>query len=109
MLDEDVNVMIALVDCPGVSLVFSLSQVIVMGPLAVVGFQLLVEIFNVNDVPVPVFLTYTVLVRLFPGVISPQLIVERLLVQLLSEYRLKFGVTFIEPLEDKLVLTEIAP
>ena len=46
---------------------------------------------------------------LLPGVIEPQLIAERLLVQLLSEYRLKFGVTFIEPLEDKLVLTEIAP
>jgi hypothetical protein len=57
MLDEDVNVMTALVDCPGVSRVPSLSQLIVMGPFEVVGFQLLVEIFNVNDVPVPVFLT----------------------------------------------------
>ena len=57
MLDEEVNVITAIVDCPGVSLVLSLSQLIVMGPFAVVGFQLLVEIFNVNDVPVPVFLT----------------------------------------------------
>ena len=57
MLEEDVNVMTAAVDCPGVSLVPSLSQLIVIGPFAVVGFQLLVEILNVNDVPVPVFLT----------------------------------------------------
>jgi|NGEPerStandDraft_4_1074533.scaffolds.fasta_scaffold62461_1 hypothetical protein len=57
MLDEDVNVMTALVDCHGVSLVLSLSQLIVMGPFAVVGFQVFVERLNVNDVPVPVFLT----------------------------------------------------
>ncbi len=109
MLEEDANVMTALVDCPGRIRAPSLSQLIVMGPFAVVGFQLLVEIFNVRDVPVPVFLTYTVLVMLLPGVISPQSIAERLLVPLLSVNRPKFGVTFIEPVEDKRVLTEIAP
>ena len=46
---------------------------------------------------------------LLPGVIEPQLIAERGVLQLLSEYRLKFGVTFIEPLVDKLWLTEMAP
>lgn len=57
MLDEEVNVITAVVDCPGVSLVLSLSQLIVIGPFAVVGVQVLVEMLNVNDVPVPVFLT----------------------------------------------------
>lgn len=57
MLDEEVNVITAIVDCPGVSLVLSLSQLIVIGPFAVVGFQVFVERLNVNDVPVPVFLT----------------------------------------------------
>jgi hypothetical protein len=57
MLDEEVNVITAVVDCPGVSLVLSLSQLIVIGPFAVVGFQVFVERLNVNDVPVPVFLT----------------------------------------------------
>ena len=56
MLDEEVNVIVAVVDCPGVSFVSSLFQLIVMGPFAVVGVQLLVEMFNVSDVPVPVFL-----------------------------------------------------
>ena len=57
MLDEDINFMTAAVDCPGVSFVPSLSQLTVMGPFAVIGVQLLVEILNVNEVPVPVFLT----------------------------------------------------
>ena len=57
MLDEDVNFITAAVDCPGVSRVPPWSQLIVMGPFALDGFQLLVEILNVNDVPVPVFLT----------------------------------------------------
>ena len=57
MLDEDANVITALIDCPGKIRMPSLSQLIDIGPFAVAGFQLLVEIFNVNDVPVPVFLT----------------------------------------------------
>ena len=57
MLDEDDSVMTAVVDCPGESLVPSLSQLIVIGPFAKVGFQLLVERLKVNDVPVPMFLT----------------------------------------------------
>ena len=85
MFDEDINFITAVVDCPGVSLVPSLSQLTVMGPFAVIGVQLVVEILNVNEVPVPVFLTYTVLVWLLPGVIVPQSMVERLIVQLLSE------------------------
>lgn len=46
---------------------------------------------------------------LLPGVSAPQSIAERAVVQPLSEYNPKFGVTFTEPLEDKLLLTEIAP
>ena len=109
MFDDDVNFITAAVDCPGVSSVPAWSQLIVMGPFALDGFQLLAEILNVSDVPVPVFLTYTVLVWLLPGVIVPQSIVERLVVQPLSEYSPKFGVTFIEPLVDKLLFTDIAP
>ena len=109
MLDDEANVITAVVDCPGVSLVPSLSRLKVINPFAVVGFQVFVERLNVNDVPVPMFLTYTVLVMLSPGVIEPQSIAERGVLQLLSEYNPKFAVTVTEPFEDKLLLTEIAP
>jgi hypothetical protein len=57
MLDEEVNVITAVVDCPGAILVPSLSQLIAMGPFALVGVQVFVERLNVSDVLVPVFLT----------------------------------------------------
>jgi hypothetical protein len=57
MLEEAVNVITAAVDWPGESLSPSLAQLKVTGPFAFVGFQLLVDILNANEVPVPVFLT----------------------------------------------------
>jgi hypothetical protein len=87
----------------------SLSQLKVTGPFALVGFQLLVDMLNVNDVPEPVFLTYSVLVTVLPGVMVPQSMVDRLFVHALSEYILRFGVTVIEPLEDKVLRTLSAP
>ena len=57
MLAEDVNFITAATDCPGASRVPSWSQLIVMGPFAIDGFQVFVEILNVNEVPFPVFLT----------------------------------------------------
>jgi len=57
MLDDAVSVIVDAVDCPGVSIVPSLFHVMVKGPFALVGFQLLVERFSVSDTPLPVFLT----------------------------------------------------
>jgi len=109
MLEETVKVITAAVDCPGESLVPSLFQLILMDPFAPVGFQLLVDILNVNEVPVPVFLTYIVLVTELPGVIVPQSIVERLFVHALFEYIPRFAVAVISPVEDRVLLTLRAP
>jgi hypothetical protein len=57
MLEDTDSVIVAAVDCPDASKLPSLSQVIVNGPLAFVGFQLLVAILSVNETPPPVFLT----------------------------------------------------
>ncbi len=54
--EDTVSVSTAEVDCPAVRLVPALFQVIVIGPLAEVGFQFDVDILSVN-VTVPVFLT----------------------------------------------------
>ena len=105
ILDEAVKVITATVDCPGESLVLSLSQLKVIGPFALVGFQLLADRLNVNEVPVPVFLTYTVLVTVLPSVIAPQSMDDRLFVHALSEYKPRFGVAVIEPFEIKSCLS----
>ena len=57
MLDETVMVITAAVDIPGARLVPPLFQLMVIGPFALVGVQLLVDMLNVNETPVPVFLT----------------------------------------------------
>ena len=108
MLDETVMVNTAAVDAPGASLVPSWSQLKVIYSLAPVGVQLLVDILNVNETPVPMFLTYTVLVTVLPDVIVPQSMDVMLVVHWLSEYTPRFGVTVIEPLEDKFWLA-VAP
>ena len=56
MLDETVRVRVAAVDCPGESLVPSWFHVMVIGPFALAGLQLLVVIFRVSGRPLPVFL-----------------------------------------------------
>ena len=57
MLDVAVSVIAAAVDCPGVSVVPSLFQVMAKGPFAFAGLQLLVAMLSVNVTPAPVFLT----------------------------------------------------
>ncbi len=57
MLDETLRVITAALDCPGASLVPSLSHAIVIGPLALAGVQLIAVRLRVNETPVPVFLT----------------------------------------------------
>jgi hypothetical protein len=109
MLEDTLSVNTATVDIPGVSFVPSLFQVRVIGPLALVGFQLLVVMFSVNDTPLPVFLTYTVLFTLPPGVSAPQSIDVTLMVQALSEYMPMFADIEIEPEELKVLFTETAP
>jgi hypothetical protein len=56
MVGDMVNVMVAAVDWPGLSLVPVLSIDTVIGPLAFAGFQF--EVVNPNDnyMPLPVFL-----------------------------------------------------
>ena len=56
MLDETVRVIVAVVTCPGVSTVFCLFHVIVIGPLALDGFQFEVAMLNESETPFPVFL-----------------------------------------------------
>ena len=56
MLEDTVSVSVAAVDCPGASTVPCWFQVTVKGPLAVVGFQLLVVILSVNEADPCVFL-----------------------------------------------------
>jgi hypothetical protein len=56
MLEDTDSVIVAAVDCPDVRVVPLLFQVIVSGPLALVGFQLLAAMLSVKEDP-PVFLT----------------------------------------------------
>jgi hypothetical protein len=56
MLEDTVRVRVAAVDCPGWSLVPSLSHVMVIGPFALGGFQLLVVMLRVSARPLLVFL-----------------------------------------------------
>ena len=85
MVGDVVNVSTAAVDWPGVSLVPAWFHVMVIGPLALVGFQLEVVMLSDRDTPVPVFLMYIVRVMVPPGVMVPQSIVVRLFWQALSE------------------------
>jgi hypothetical protein len=57
----------------------------VTGPFALAGVQLEVAMLKDKDVPMPVFLTYTVRTMLAPGVSVPQSIDVRLFWQALSE------------------------
>jgi hypothetical protein len=109
MLDATLSVMTAATDCPGVSTVPSLFQFMVIGPLAFTGLQLLVVMLSVNESPLPVFLTYTVLVMLLPGEVEPQSIVDKAVWHALSEYTPMFADVVIDPDEVKVVLTETAP
>jgi hypothetical protein len=81
----------------------------VIGPLAFAGVQLLVVMLNVNEIPTPVFLMYTVLVMLLPGDVVPQSIDVRAVVHALSEYVPMLADVVIDPAELKVVLTETAP
>ena len=56
MLEDTVRVRVAAVDIPGWSLVPSWFHVIVIGPLAFAGFQLLVVMFKASERPLLVFL-----------------------------------------------------
>jgi hypothetical protein len=56
MLDDTFKVNVAAVDAPGFRFMLSLFQVIVIGPLALVGFQPLLVMLSVIAV-LPVFLT----------------------------------------------------
>lgn len=84
MLDCVVKVRVAVVTWFAASTVFSLFQLSLMGPLAAVGFQLVVVMRRVNAV-FPVFLTYTVLDTELPGDRFPQLIEVNFWVHALSE------------------------
>ena len=57
MLDDTLSVITAEVDCPGDNVAPSLFQVMVTGPLALVGFQFPVVMLSVSKTPLPVFLT----------------------------------------------------
>jgi hypothetical protein len=85
MVGDTANVITAVVDWPGASLVPAWFHVMATGPLALVGFQLEVAMFKDKDTPKPVFLMYIVRVMFPPGVNVPQLIVVRFVWQLLSE------------------------
>jgi hypothetical protein len=109
MVDAARSVTTAAADCPGESTVPVLSQVIVIGPLALTGLQLLVDMPRVNETPVPVFLTYIVLVTVLPGVIVPQSSEVKALLQPTSENTLNPGEVAIVPPELKYVLMLVAP
>ena len=56
MLEDTVRVRVAAVDVPGWSLVPSWFHVMVIGPFALGGFQLLVVMFKDSERPLLVFL-----------------------------------------------------
>jgi len=85
MLGAAERVITAVTDCPGVSVVAPWFQVMVIGPFAFVGFQLVVVRVRDSESPVPVFLMYTVLVTVPPGVTVPQSNVDMALLQDTSE------------------------
>lgn len=72
MLADTVKVIVAAIDCLGAITAPCLFQVIVNGPLALVGLQLQVVILSVNDAVPCVFLIYTVLVTVPPTNGEPQ-------------------------------------
>ena len=57
MLEDTVRVRVAAVDCPGKSLVPSWFHVMVIGPFALAGLQLVVVMLRVSARSLPVFLT----------------------------------------------------
>jgi len=57
ILEDTVRVKVAATDCPGMRSVPSWFHVIVIGPFALAGLQLLVVMFRVNERPLPVFST----------------------------------------------------
>jgi hypothetical protein len=56
MLGDTVSVRGAAVDCPGFRSVFSWVHVMVIGPFALAGLQLLVVMLRLSERPLPVFL-----------------------------------------------------
>lgn len=85
MVGDTVKVNVAALDAPGARTTLSEFQVRVIGPLAVDGLQFEGLIVKLTEAPVPVFLMYTVLVMVFPGVIVPQSIEVWARVHALSE------------------------
>lgn len=85
MVGDTVKVNVAALDAPGARTAPAESQVRVIGPLAVDGLQFEGFILKITEAPVPVFLMYTVLVMVFPGVIVPQSIEVWAMVHALSE------------------------
>ena len=57
MLEETVRVRVALVDAPGWRSLLCWFHVMVIGPFALVGLQLLVVMFRDSERPLLVFLT----------------------------------------------------
>ena len=57
MLEDTVRVRVAAVDAPGWRSVPSWFHVMVTGPFAFAGLQLLVVMLRLNERPLPVFLT----------------------------------------------------
>jgi hypothetical protein len=57
MLEETVKVRVADTDCPGVRSVFCWFHVMVIGPFALAGLQLVVVMLRVSERPLLVFLT----------------------------------------------------
>jgi hypothetical protein len=112
MLEDTVNVSVAAVDCPGASVVPCLFHVTVIGPLALVGFQLLVVMPSVNVAVPCVFLKYTVFVTVPPGDSEPQSSAVKGTVHALSEYTPKLeegvDVVVISPDEFMFILTFVA-
>ena len=84
MLDDTLRVSVAVAIWLAVNVVLSLSQVMVIGPLALIGFQFAFVMVSVIWL-VPVFLTYTVLAAELPGATDPQLIDVSCWVHELSE------------------------
>ena len=56
MLEETVRVRVAGTDCPGARSVFCWFHVTVIGPFALVGLQLLVDMVRLSESPLLVFL-----------------------------------------------------
>jgi hypothetical protein len=57
MLEDTVRVRVAAVDCPGWRSVLCRFHVMVIGPFALAGLQLVVVMLRISERPLPVFLT----------------------------------------------------